>query len=68
MYGDAAKKLVLDAKRSLNLNDVPLFQADLVKDVIREIDDLNKDAEYLTLQIRSLIMKKLTRRYRGFLG
>lgn len=52
MYGDAAKKLVLDAKRSLNLNDVPLFQADLVKDVIREIDDLNKDAEYLTLQQR----------------
>lgn len=52
MYGDAGKKLVLDAKRSLNLNDISLFQGDLIKDIVREIDDLNNDAEYLTLQQR----------------
>lgn len=52
MYGDTAKKLVLDAKRSLNLNDIPLYQSDLVKDVVREIDDLNTDAEFLTEQQR----------------
>lgn len=52
MYGDLANKLILDAKRSANLSDVPLYQTDLVKDIIQEINDLNTDAEYLAEQQR----------------
>ncbi|EGW30118.1 DNA replication complex GINS protein PSF1 [Spathaspora passalidarum NRRL Y-27907] len=48
MYGDIANKLILEAKRSVNLSEVPLYQTELVKDIIKEINDLNRDADYLT--------------------
>ena len=48
MYGDLANKLVADAKRFSNLPSVPIYQADLVKDIVKEINDLNRDAEYLS--------------------
>lgn len=47
MYGDLANKLVLDAKRTSNLSELPLYQTDLIKDIIHEINDLNRDAEYI---------------------
>lgn len=47
MYGNLANKLILDAKRSSNLSETPLYQTDLVKSIIKETTDLNKDAEYL---------------------
>ncbi|ODV82090.1 DNA replication complex GINS protein PSF1 [Suhomyces tanzawaensis NRRL Y-17324] len=50
MYGDLANKLILDAKRTTNLSALPLYQGDLVKDIIKEIQDLNKDAEFLEEQ------------------
>lgn len=48
MYGDQANKLVADAKRFSNLPSIPIYQADLVKDIVKEINDLNRDAEYLS--------------------
>lgn len=54
MYGDLANKLVLDAKRSAPLADVPLYQNDLVRDVIRETLDLNRDVDYLAEQLLQL--------------
>lgn len=48
MYGDQANKLVADAKRFSNLPSIPIYQAELVKDVVKEINDLNRDAEYLS--------------------
>ncbi|KAI5955990.1 PSF1 [Candida theae] len=48
MYGDQANKLVADAKRFSNLPSVPIYQAELVKDIVKEINDLNRDAEYLS--------------------
>lgn len=50
MYGDLGNKLVLDAKRTSNLSEVPIYQAELVKDIVKEINDLNQDVEYLTEQ------------------
>ncbi|CAK9442016.1 uncharacterized protein LODBEIA_P58130 [Lodderomyces beijingensis] len=47
MYGDTANKLALDAKRFQNLPSIPIYQADLVRDIVKEINDLNKDSEYL---------------------
>lgn len=47
MYGDIANKLVLEAKRATNLTELPLYQHELVKDIIQEMSDLNKDVEYL---------------------
>lgn len=47
MFGDTANKLILDAKRSSNLSAIPIYQSDLVKSIVRETNDLNKDAEYL---------------------
>lgn len=52
MYGETAKKLILDAKRSSNLPEIPLYQSELVKEVLREINDLNKDVEYLNNEER----------------
>lgn len=53
MYGDLANKLILDAKRSQNLPGLPIYQADLVAEVIQEIDALNQDEMYLA-QLNSL--------------
>lgn len=50
MYGNLANKLILEAKRAVNLSDVPLYQTELVRDIIKETSDLNKDVEYLTEQ------------------
>lgn len=47
MYGDIANKLILDAKRTAGLSEIPLYQTDFVKDIVKEIMELNKDAEYL---------------------
>lgn len=49
MYGDLGNKLILDAKRSTSLSEVPIFQGDLIRSIVREISDLNADAEYLQL-------------------
>lgn len=50
MYGDQAHKLILDAKRTSNLSEVPLYQLELVKDIVLEISDLKKDVDYLSEQ------------------
>lgn len=48
MYGDIANKLILDAKRSSNLSSIPIYQSELIRDIVKETNDLNKDADYLT--------------------
>lgn len=50
MYGDLATKLVLEAKRTTHLSELPLYQTDTVKDILKEINDLDQDAQYLTEQ------------------
>lgn len=50
MYGDLANKLALEAKRTTHLKEIPLYQHGLVKDILQEITDLNKDVEYLNEQ------------------
>lgn len=50
MYGDLANKLVLEAKRSSHLSDLPLYQHEIIHDIVREITDLNRDVEYLNDQ------------------
>ncbi|CAI5760149.1 unnamed protein product [Candida verbasci] len=50
MYGDTANKLILDAKRTSNLSNISLYQADLIKEIVKEINDLNKDVEFLQEQ------------------
>lgn len=47
MYGDLGNKLILDAKRTLKLSEVPLYQTELVRGILKEISDLHKDAVYL---------------------
>lgn len=50
MYGDLANKLMLEAKRSSNLTEIPLYQNELVKGIVQEMSDLNRDVEYLDEQ------------------
>ncbi|KAF3994012.1 hypothetical protein FT663_00032 [Candidozyma haemuli var. vulneris] len=50
MYGDSGHKLLLDAKRTSNLAEVPLYQLELVKDIVSEISDLKGDVDYLSEQ------------------
>lgn len=47
MYGDLANKLITDAKRTSNITEIPLYQHELVKGIVQEMADLNKDVEYL---------------------
>lgn len=60
MYGNLSNKLILDAKRTSNLADVPLYQTDLVRDIVKETLDLNKDAEFLSEQQQLLQQEPLT--------
>ncbi|KAL5596892.1 hypothetical protein BROUX41_006428 [Berkeleyomyces rouxiae] len=45
MYGDNGNKLVQHAKRTQNLVHLPTYQTELVRDVTREIRDLNRDVQ-----------------------
>ena len=50
MYGDLANKLVLEAKRSQNLSELPLYQNDTIKQILKEVNDLDQDVQFLTQQ------------------
>lgn len=50
MYGDLANKLMVETKRSYNLGELPLYLHDLVKDIVQEVSDLNKDVTILNEQ------------------
>ncbi|KAM3164503.1 DNA replication complex GINS protein PSF1 [Lachancea thermotolerans] len=56
MYGDLGSKLVLEAKRAQQLSQssgsdqLPLYQDDLVRNILREIAHLKKNAEILKSQ------------------
>ncbi|KAK4193427.1 hypothetical protein QBC35DRAFT_105937 [Podospora australis] len=47
MYGDLGNKLVSHAKRTQNLANLPPYQTELVRDVTREVRDLDKDVASL---------------------
>ncbi|KAJ6259456.1 DNA replication complex GINS protein PSF1 [Drechslerella dactyloides] len=48
MYGELGNKLVTHAKRTLALNQLPPYQADIVRAVTREVHDLNQDINEIT--------------------
>lgn len=50
MYGDLATKLALEAKRTVNLSELPMYQTDTIKEILKEINDLDQDAQYLSQQ------------------
>jgi GINS complex subunit 1 len=43
MYGEAANKLVQNAKRTLALPHLPPYASELVRSIVREVRDLDKD-------------------------
>ncbi|ORY87150.1 DNA replication complex GINS protein psf1 [Protomyces lactucae-debilis] len=45
MYGDAAMKLIADAKRTAGLDHLPLYQPDLVQSVTREVRALDAEQQ-----------------------
>ncbi|QLG71855.1 hypothetical protein HG535_0C02040 [Zygotorulaspora mrakii] len=54
MYGDLANKLVLEAKRTKQLNSrsiqqskLPLYHEELVQNILKEVGQLKKNSEYL---------------------
>ncbi|GEQ72712.1 hypothetical protein JCM33374_g6399 [Metschnikowia sp. JCM 33374] len=55
MYGDLANKLILEAKRTSNLAEVPLYEHTLVKNILQETTDLHKDVEFLNEQQSSQV-------------
>lgn len=52
MFGALGNKLALETKRLTKLSELPQYQSDLVRDIIKETNDLNEDAEFLTEQQR----------------
>ncbi|OBA21190.1 GINS complex, Psf1 component [Metschnikowia bicuspidata var. bicuspidata NRRL YB-4993] len=50
MYGDLATKLILEAKRTKNLTELPIYEHELVKNILQETSDLHKDVEFLNEQ------------------
>lgn len=52
MFGALGNKLTLEAKRLTKLSELPQYQSDLVRDIVKETNDLNEDAEFLTEQQR----------------
>ncbi|CCH42711.1 DNA replication complex GINS protein [Wickerhamomyces ciferrii] len=51
MYGDLANKLVNEAKRSQNLESIPLYQDELVRNIVKETKDLERQADILNLEV-----------------
>ncbi|VEU23267.1 DEKNAAC104397 [Brettanomyces naardenensis] len=47
MYGDQATKLILESKRAQSLDKIPLYQHDQVRSIVREIRDLQREADVL---------------------
>lgn len=47
MYGDTPHKLALHAKRTLALPTLPPYAADLVRQTVREVSELDRDAAAL---------------------
>ncbi|KAJ4338470.1 DNA replication protein psf1 [Didymella glomerata] len=47
MYGETANKLVQNAKRTLALPHLPPYQSELIRAVVREVRDLDKDVASL---------------------
>lgn len=47
MYGDFANKLVLDAKRTQNLDHLTVFQDELLRSVVKETKDLARSVEQM---------------------
>lgn len=45
MYGDLAAKLIQDAKRTLTLDTLPIYQEEWVREIAREIRELDREAE-----------------------
>lgn len=58
MYGDQANKLILDAKRAQNLDKIPLYQQDLVRSIVRETRDLQREADVLSNQARQDVLSQ----------
>ncbi|CCH62230.1 hypothetical protein TBLA_0G02930 [Henningerozyma blattae CBS 6284] len=57
MYGDLANKLILEAKRTQHLNNrnkkcakLPTYQDDIIKNILKEVNQLKRNAEYLKEQ------------------
>lgn len=55
MFGESANKLILDSRRTNNLPEVSLYQTELIGDILREINDLDKDMEYLQQETEALM-------------
>ncbi|EMR09533.1 hypothetical protein PNEG_02119 [Pneumocystis murina B123] len=47
MFGDLATKLILDAKRTQHLNQLPHYQTDLIQSIFKETDALNEASKEL---------------------
>lgn len=47
MYGDIASKLVQEARRAQNLDSLPAYASDLVQNIVREINELDRDSSEL---------------------
>ncbi|CAN6650329.1 DNA replication complex GINS protein Psf1p [Trichomonascus vanleenenianus] len=45
MYGDLANKLIQDARRTQNLESLPLYQEELVRAIARETRELHRETE-----------------------
>ncbi|EWC44015.1 DNA replication complex GINS protein PSF1 [Drechslerella stenobrocha 248] len=48
MYGELGNKLVIHAKRTQALSQLPPYQTDIVRAVTREVRDLNQDIDEIT--------------------
>lgn len=48
MYGDQANNLIVDAKRAQNLDKIALYESDLVRGIVRETRDLQRETDVLT--------------------
>lgn len=50
MFGESGNKLILEAKRGQDLDDLPLFQEDLIRDVVRECSRLQQHIDRMDLE------------------
>lgn len=54
MYGDAASKLIQEAKRAQNLDTVPSFASELVQSIVREVNQIDGESTALMSELENL--------------
>lgn len=55
MYGDISSKLIQEARRAQTLDSLPVYASELVQNIVREVNEIDRDSDVLTEDFERLM-------------